>query len=118
MNNEESKTSVIKPLFKIKGFAVKPKLFIGKEALVVPEGVLLKVTEDSLSNENDIIIRSNSDENPFFTIIDNNLKRHYFSYGKDNRWGDSISKYKFILLPGKDVNCYLPADYDCFTEAM
>jgi hypothetical protein len=89
-------------------------------ALNVPPGTILEVLDTSISNENDIIIRTYSDKRPFITVC--KLSNVTLQYNLQNvdLWGDSLGGYDFKILDSNfshlsfsnHVGYSLPVDFD------
>lgn len=60
-------------------------LFIGKETLNIKEGSIVRVTASEMNND-EILIRTNSDERPFVNLQNGTL------------WYNSIDSYSFEII--------------------
>jgi hypothetical protein len=81
-------------------------VYKGHEVLAVPKGVILKVLK-SVSNEGDIIMRTNNNQNPFITLFEKNPIVRTIPSDEFVYWGSSIQEYIFEVLPFASAHDYI-----------
>lgn len=71
------------------------QIFNGHEAIMCPKGTVFLVTDESIANVGDTIIRTDNLKKPFITI---KIKGIPVEDTSGQLWGNSVENYQFLSI--------------------